>query len=186
MNDVQSKLIESLVGVFKDAATKESAAMKEKSKEKEEESIKDVQVSKSKKEDESKDNANYVTADQFISGLTEMSNSIMKGVAELVKTPDQKAEEKKNVAVNTVKEYLTEKGFDLDGQSIDITFSEKKKGNAFKEGEGLELKLIKDGQDIVNQSNNSDDSNQFENVDAIPQDVKKKASDKMWRNMLKI
>lgn len=181
--ELQKKLVDGILGVFKDASKE---VIKSETKPADTTEDDDTKVEKDNKETETKVESNGVTQEQFVAGLTKMGETIMGGVAELLKTPDQKAEEQKVVAVDAVKNYLATKGFDVENQAINITFSETKKGGGVDDG-GLELKLVKDGKELVEKSEDSEDGdNQFKTVKDIPDDVKKEAHRSLWKQHLKL
>lgn len=183
---LQEKLVDGIIGVFKDAS-------KQVIKDKDNKSDGDDSTNDKKTDDKTDDDKKVekktpeptintgITAEQMLEGLSKMGENIVTAVREAVKTPEQVSKERKIVAVDAVKDYLAKEGFDLKGQSIDITFSETKKGAGITDGGGLELRLVKDGEVV---SKSGADDNEFETVESIPEDVAKAANKHIWRDML--
>jgi len=178
---LQEKLVDGILGIFKDAS--EKGLKPEDTEDTENKDVKDVD------KDVQKDVQTPVgiTPEQFLAGLEKMGENIVVAFKEASKTPEQRSEENKGVAVEAVKQYLVQEGFDLKDQTIEINFSETKKGGGIQDGNSLELKLVKSGTELKPKGEEADDDgeNQYATVDDIPEDVQKAASREIWRNMLR-
>jgi len=192
--ELQKKLVDGILDIFKTAATAQKDVEPEKT---EAEKLAEKAAADAKVEKDAADKAAAdkvaadaktapvgVTAEQMMEGFSKMGENIVTAVKEMTKTPAQRSEENKTVAVKAVKDYLTAEGFDLNGQAIEINFSETKKSGGVVDGGGLELKLVKDGKELNASKTDETGENQYSSVEDIPEDVQKSANKAIWREML--
>jgi hypothetical protein len=116
-----------------------------------------------------------ITMDTFKDAMGEVVTSLKDYIDQKLETKEDRVAAKQQTVVESMKELLVEKGFDVENHEIAIDIRETKKSSGKTDTDSLNLKL-----------NGSDNANETENEknEGTPEEIEKQAKDAIWHSYL--